>query len=278
MDLILPYIAHLFYFVQITDEATSSMQVSEIILENTKPATEDNPGMTGGSIATLVNSYSELLTKHEHEFGDSEDNTIFTSNIIKATSVLVKLKCGWNEIQSESLRFQTSSNILVSMDNIGYIFGKSLQETKSECVQDEHIFVTDNVNLNVRTISSSDTDLNACFAFDNLGSSGSICLPEADMGAVNKECSILVASSFLIDPEESNIFPSSFSTRRGFSDSFLGDNLIGLTIDNGSMPIQIPEDSAPIVVTFAHEDSKVWKYLAINGKEKTPDFLFLGVV
>ena len=76
-----------------------------------------DPGMTGGSIITLVNLYynSGLLTKHEHE-------------------------CGWNEIKSDRLCFQTSSSILLSVYSIGYMFGKSLQGAKSECDQDEHLF------------------------------------------------------------------------------------------------------------------------------------------
>ena len=78
------------------------MKVSEIILENTKPASQDDPGMTGGSIITLVNLYRGLLTKHCHEDDITEDNVVFSNNIVRATSVLIKLECGWNEIKSSS--------------------------------------------------------------------------------------------------------------------------------------------------------------------------------
>ena len=84
------------------------MKLSEIILENIKPASQDDPGMTGGSIITLVNLYWGLLSKHGHEDDITEDNIIFTNNIVTATSVLIKLECGWYEIKSDSLRFQTS--------------------------------------------------------------------------------------------------------------------------------------------------------------------------
>ena len=150
------------------------------------------------------------------------------------------------------MRFQTSSSILVSMDNIGYIFGKSIQDSKSDCDQDEQVFSTENINLTVRTSS-----LNTCFTF---GSSGSICLPEAGTEEWIKPCSIHVASSFTIEPEKSNIFPDRFGTRTSSNTSMLGDGLIGLTIDNGSIPIELTEDSAPFVVTFVHEDSKVWHF------------------
>ena len=55
------------FFIQIFGVTASFLEVSETILENTKPATEDDPGMTGGSHVALVNMYRGLLTKHDHE-------------------------------------------------------------------------------------------------------------------------------------------------------------------------------------------------------------------
>ena len=41
--------------------------------------------MTGGSIVALVNMYRELLTKHDKEDDRTEDNKVFTNNIVRAT-------------------------------------------------------------------------------------------------------------------------------------------------------------------------------------------------
>jgi hypothetical protein len=231
------------------------LEVSETILENTEPASEDDPGMTGGSIVALVNMYRELLTKHDQEDDSTEDNKVFTNNIVRATSVLIKHELGWNEIKSQSLRSKTFSRILSSMDNIGYIFGKSLQQNNSECNQSSHVFPSKNVNLKVRAIAASNTEMKNCFTF---GSSGSICLPPADKSDKDQEedkpCSVHVASSFSIESEKSKYFPTSL---RSATKSIFGNSLIGLTIDNGSIGMQLPGDSEPIVVTFNHEENKV---------------------
>ena len=241
------------FFIQISDVTASSLEVSETILENTKPASEDGHGMTGGSIVALVNMYRELLTKHDKEDDRTEDNKVFTNNIVRATSVLIKHELGWNEIKSQSVRSKTFSRILSSMDNIGYIFGKSLQQNNAECNQSEHVFPSKNVNLKVRAISASNTGMKNCFTF---GSSGSICLPPADKSDKDedKTCSVNVASSFSIESEKSKYFPSSL---RSDNKSIFGNSLIGSTNENGSIGMQLPEDSEPIVVTFNHEESKV---------------------
>ena len=230
------------------------MDVSEIILEtileNTKPASHDDPGMDGGSILALVNMFEGLLAKHDQEDGSTEDRKEFTNNIVTTTSVLIEQEQGWSEIESESLRSQLFSSNLLSMDNMGYIFGK--HENTSECNQEEHNFPSENVNLKVRAISSSES--NTCYTFDSLGSSGSICLPPSDVRDEVNDCSIHVASSFSIDSEKNNFFPDSF---KHANSSFFGKSLIGLRIDNGSIDIQIPEDAAPIIVTFKHEENKV---------------------
>jgi hypothetical protein len=222
----------------------NSKTILETILEITNTASED--GMDGGSIVALVNMFGGLLTKHDYEDGSTEDREEFTNNIVTTTSVLIEQEQGWSEIESKGLHSQTFSSILLSMDNMGYIFGK--HENTSECNQDEHNFQSENVNLKVRAISASES--NTCHTF---GSSGSICLPPSDMKDEVKNCSIHVASSFSFDSEKSNFFPDSFKT----ANSTFGNSLIGLRIDNGSIEIQLPEDAAPIVVTFKHFQSKV---------------------
>ena len=98
-------------------------------MENTKPPTDNNPGITGGSIIKLFDQYGDLFIKHDNYNGDSDYNYQFTENIIRATSVILRSDIGWNEIHEEQLRFNTSSEILLSIDNLGYIFGKAQQMT-----------------------------------------------------------------------------------------------------------------------------------------------------
>ena len=208
--------------------------------------------MTGGSILTLVNLFNGLLDKHVDEDVTEDDKKVFPNNIVSATSVLVKLECGWNEIQSDHLRYQTSSTILSSLDSIGYQFAKSAMQRRSQCSAQEEVFSADNVELVVRTLVTGSDDL--CSVFSNPGSSGSICLPQHIL--TDLPCSVHVASAVDIESQKSQIFPATFATQP--NTTWLGVSLLGLTINDGNTVIDISEDLDPIVVTFVHEDDEVW--------------------
>ena len=207
--------------------------------------------MTGGSILTLVNLFNGLLDKHDDEDDTIEDKKDFTNNIISATSVLVKLECGWNEIQFDHLRYQTSSTILSCLDSIGYQFAQSAMQGRSQYSSQEEVFTADNIELVVRTsVTGSD---NPCTVFTGQGYSGSICLPQHVLGDL--PCSVHVASAVEVESQKSQIFPECFATKP--DTTLLGGSLLGLTINDGNAAIDIAEDSDPIVVTFVHGDDNV---------------------
>lgn len=241
---------------EIQNTEITSLEISNNILENTKPPTDNDPGITGGSIIKLFDQYGDLFIKHDNYNGDSDYNHQFTENIVKATSVILRSDIGWNEIHDELLRFETSSEILLSMDNLGYIFGKAKQKKSQTCLENIKKFTSDYISLNVRNLPAEMNNDDACFVFDSSQSQGSICLPNPSYVA-GQDCLVHVATAYATDVQRSQIFPTRMEKDIEDNELILHNNLLGLTIENGDVSIDISEDDQPIVITFLHDKLQI---------------------
>ena len=134
----------------------------------TKP--QGGPGLTGGSIKRLLSQYQDILKVHQSEEVEEDARRSFTQNILQATSNIMELSVGWQEIPASEGRYETTSKMFSSIDLLGYIYGTRGEDLKA--CKDDQDFVSNNIKL---TIFADDGDMdNTCFAAGDLGS---ICLP-----------------------------------------------------------------------------------------------------
>ena len=227
---------------QIEDPEVTSTDISANIVSNTNNQT--GPGLTGGSILTLLGQYGRILDKRQGE--DSQEGEEFVSNMLAATSDVVQLQVGWNEIPDESLRFHTSSSLLSFIDILGYQHVQEKRRRSSQCWQDQEVFTSDNIILNLRTGDRGDSSLCFDFADGGEGTPGRICIPES---SVQDDCPTYVSSHFAFDNEKSSLFPSPAGVE-------LGSSLIGLTVNNGSLSIESPQSDL-IEITFVRAGRQV---------------------
>ena len=229
--------------LQIEDPQVTSTQISANIVKNTNNQT--GPGLTGGSILSLLGHYGRILDKRQAEDGQ-EVGAEFAKNMLAATSDVIQLQVGWNEIPDENLRFQTSSSVLSFIDVLGYQHVKEKHSRSSQCWVEEEVFTSENIILNLRSGDRGDASL--CFDFAAAGGEGTqgrICIPES---TVQDDCPTYVSSHFAFDNEKSSLFPTP-------AGSDLESNLIGLTVNNGSLNIDSQSDR--IEITFFHAGHQV---------------------
>ena len=172
---------------------------------------------------------------------------MFVRNMLTATSDVTQLQVGWNEIPDENLRFQTSSSVLSFIDIIGYQHVQEKQSRSSQCLEEDEVLTSENIILNLHSGDRGDSSL--CFDFDEGGDGarGRICIPES---SVEDDCPTYVSSYFAFDNEKSSLFPTP-------AGAGLGSNLLGLTVNNGSLSIDIDSQSDLIEITFLHDGSQV---------------------
>ena len=115
----------------ITDPSMTTEEISEFILRNIEADTEKNVGPTGGHLKRLVESFSPLLVKRDHE-PKNDDKGNFTENMLDSVSILLGLEVGWNEIQEEETRFETSSKLLTTIDDLGFSFSEKINRKACE--------------------------------------------------------------------------------------------------------------------------------------------------
>ena len=227
--------------LQIEDPLVTSTEISHNILNNIDNQT--GPGLTGGSIVSLVGQYGAILEKRARE-GLQEETSEFVTNMLAATSNVIELQVGWNEIAEEDIRYQSSSSILTLIDILGYQHIQERQSRRSQCSQEDEILKSDNIQLILHSGKKADSSL--CFEFAFGGPAGRICI---DQSSVEDDCPTYVSSQVSLDNEKSNLFP----TQAG---DYLGRNLIGLTVNNESLNIDTSQ-SAQIEITFFHDGSEV---------------------
>lgn len=172
-----------------------------------------------------------------------------------ATSALMVSKIGWKEIGEDTERFQTSSDILKSVDYLGYIFGS--KKKMKGCDEKHDNFPTANIQLVVENLPAAlNEDEGACFSFEG---SGSICLPPiGNHGLEEEECYTHVSTLFKIADDNTDMFPTNIHIyKKNMINSKIGNNLVGLTIENNTMPINLPNGSDLIIVTIFNEKVEV---------------------
>ena len=223
-------------------ETEGSEAVSEMIVEKTRKPGGD-PGMTGGSIRRLLQLYEDIMKGHQAEEGGLGARTSFTQNMLQATSNIMELAVGWHEIPISDGRFETTSRMLSSMDLLGYIYGSKQPASRTCDAEEKTDFVSENIKLAIFA-DDDDSDSN-CFAAGDLGS---ICLPKNDE-LPSLGCLVHVASQFQVQEEAMFLAEKETDVSK-----FLGNNLIGLTVNNAPYTTYTSE---PVRVTIKHNGVQV---------------------
>ena len=229
--------------LQIEDPLVTSTEISANIVENTNNQT--GPGLTGGSILSLLAQYDRILDKRQVEDIVEDVGTVFATNMLAATSDVIQLQVGWNEIPDENLRYRSSSSVLSFIDNLGYQHVGEKHSRSAQCWQEEEVLTSENIILSLHSGDRGDSSLCFDFADGGEGTRGRICIPES---TVQDDCPTYVSSHFAFDNEKSSLFPTP-------AGADLGRNLIGLTVNNGSLNIDSQSDL--IEITFYHGGSQV---------------------
>ena len=231
-------------------ETDGSEAVSEMMVEKTrKPA--GGPGMTGGSIRRLLQLYRDIMAGHQAEDGGLGARRSFTENMLQSTSNIMELAVGWQEIpDSDGGRFETTSQMLSSIDLLGFIYGSNGHASKT-CEDEQTDFVSDNIKLAI--FAGEDDNESKCFAAGDLGS---ICLPNTDDSS-NPGCSVNVASLFKVQEEAMFLVEN----KTDEASSFLSNNLIGLTVNNA--PYATNTNTEIVRVTIKHNDVQVTLFLIL---------------
>ena len=156
----------------------------------------------------------------------------FTINMLESASVMQDSAIGWNEIHDQTLRYKTSSSILSFIDNLGGLY---LSEVP--CSDKIEFFATKNVQMIVRT--SVTVDSTTCFS-PNGNEGNSICFPHSSLQSSQLNCTTFVSSFYSLDNQRSNMFPDYISNEDQATpdeSSYLGSDLIGLTVNNASLSL-----------------------------------------
>ena len=177
---------------QVDDEGVPSTRIATIMAENTKSPTEEDKGMTGGSISELVMIYDKVLKKHKEEVTDEDLSMEFTRSIMNVTSILIISETGWKEISDRDTRFTSASHILSGIDTLGYIFGSKSEALRRSCER-QVTFPTENIQLLVRNLPAGSIG-GECFSLDTYGS---VCIPPTLNSSEGQEgCRVHVATAF----------------------------------------------------------------------------------
>ena len=185
---------------------------------------------------------------HQAEEGGVGARKNFTQNMLQATSNIMELAVGWQEIPILDGRFETTSQMLSSIDLLGYIYGSNEPVSKT-CEDEQKDFVSDNIKLAI--FASNDDNDNNCFGAGDLGS---ICLPNTGHSS-SPGCSVNVASQFEVQEEAMFLVEN----KTGAS-SFLSNNLIGLTVNNAPYTTGTSE---LVRVTIKHNKVQVTFFLVL---------------
>ena len=190
----------------------------------------------------LVGLYAQLLERRRGELME-EPGRNFTSNMINSSSILAELVLGWTEVHNDTLRYQTSSNVLSFIENIGYLYSYELP-----CSEENINFKSINIFLTIKKVFSLDQSF--CFEYEKV----SICFPKSSLHFTSLNCSTFVSSAFTLQNKQTKMFPT--EVEEDSEDGRLGvltDNLISLSLNNKTL--QLREGKVQIV--FEHFDSRV---------------------
>ena len=198
-------------------------------------------GLYGGSIVTLVALYDDLLEKRKGEIS-SESGHNFTLNMLESASVMQDSVIGWNEIHDLSIRYQTASNILTFIDNLGLLYTSEVP-----CSEQMEVFQTKNIRLIVRT--SLAIEESTCFSSSD--EQNVICFPHSALEFSRLNCTTFVSSFYSGRNERSHMFPNYISNETSTEDtSRLHHHQIGLSVDNQTVKLE----GSQVRLEFHHPD------------------------
>ena len=221
----------------------TATDISELI-KRSVDSSEAEEGLYGGSIVVLVALYDDLLEKRKGEIS-SESGHNFTLNMLESASVMQDSVIGWNEIHNHFIRYQTSSNILTFIDNLGLLYTSEVP-----CSDKMEVFQTENIRLIVRT--SVAIEETTCFSSSD--QQNVICFPHSALQFSRLNCTTFVSSFYSERNERSQMFPNYISNETSAEDtSSLHHHLIGLSVDNQTVRLEGSEGSL-IRLEFTHPD------------------------
>ena len=204
----------------------------------------------GGDLLEISSYLDPLYLKQEQQVR-TQDGGNFTVQMYSITDSLIKCDHVWGEVPSDAIRYDVSSQILQSIDKVGFLFLR----------QNIGTFNFTFYSLAV-TLKNGTTNKNSwsCFEFPS-GSYGSpvvrfrhkwgvkdgvplgkICIPNVAYN--NTRQGLSVASALQFNNRERLIFPS-FSNDPQTNLS----TIIGLSIDNKTH-VDLPSGSPPVQITF----------------------------
>ena len=218
----------------------TATDISELI-KRSVDSSEAEEGLYGGSIVVLVALYDDLLEKRKGEIS-SESGHNFTLNMLESASVMQDSVIGWNEIHDHSIRYQTSSNILTFIDNLGLLYSSEVP-----CSDKIEVFQTKNIRLIVRT--SVAIEDSTCFSSSD--QQNVICFPHSALQFSRLNCTTFVSSFYSERNERSQMFPNYISNETSAEDtSGLHHHLIGLSVDNQTVKLE----AALVRLEFHHPE------------------------
>ena len=162
--------------------------------------------------------------------------------MLESASVMQDSVIGWNEIHDDSIRYQTSSNILTFVDNLGFLY-----TSEFPCFGKIEVFQTKNIRLIVRTsVAMEET---TCFSSHD--DQNVICFPHSAFQFSKLNCTTFVSSFYSESNDRSSMFPNYISNETSAEDnSNLHDQLIGLSVDNQTVKLE----SSLVRLEFRHPE------------------------
>ena len=208
----------------LNDENTTALQVVVALMGHLG---SNECQLFGGDLLKIVSFLDPLYLKQQKARKNKDRN--FTRQMFAVVDTLLTCDLVWGEIPEDFVRYNASSEILKSIDKVGFLF---LQ-------QQNGTFNFNFTSLGV-TLKNELTDQNSlsCFLF----CSGTICVP--NMAYNNTKKGLSVASAVHFNNRGNLIFP--------FFSSDLATNtstIIGLSIDNKTS-VDLPKGLPPVQITF----------------------------
>ena len=120
---------------------------------------------------------------------------LFTGNMYSVLNTLVRSKVGWEEISVAEQRYQASSRILASVDQIGFIYlDDQLDEENPVCTNTSKTFepcMTHGMSIQLAKMPTSQIGrIDSCFSFQD----DQICVPASVFDEQKVNCTTFVAS------------------------------------------------------------------------------------
>ena len=208
----------------LNDENTTALQVVDALMDNLG---SNECQLFGGDLLKIVSFPDPLYLKQQQARNNQDKN--FTRQMFATVDTLLTCDLVWGEVPEDFVRYKASSEILKSIDKVGFLF---LQ-------QQNGTFNFNFTSLGV-TLRNEPTDQNSlsCFLF----CSGTICVP--NMAYNNTKKGLSVASAVHFNNRGNLIFP--------FFSSDLATNtstIIGLSIDNRTS-VDLTKGFPPVQITF----------------------------